>query len=144
LDALSKKKSTIAQEIDKAAKLLQRYVRLKSSDDNGYCQCVSCGRIAHYSTMDGGHYYSRRHIRLKCFEENVHPQCKRCNMLMSDPVIHDAYKAFMVDMYGERRVKAMKKITYLPPKKFNRDEVIQFSRDLKERIKDEEWRIGEV
>ena len=139
-----RKLRTVAQEVDMAAKLLQRYVRLKASDDNGYCQCVSCGRVAHYAKMDGGHYYSRRHIRLKCFEENVHPQCKRCNMLMNDPVINDAYKEFMVDMYGERRVKAMKKITYLPRKKFNRDEVIEFQRNLKARIKQEEHRVGEI
>jgi len=138
------KKKTIAQEVEDAAKLLQRYVRLKASDDNGYCQCVSCGRIGHYKTMDGGHYYSRRHIRLKCFEENVHPQCKRCNMLMSDPVIHDSYKASMIDMYGERRVRAMKKLTYLPPMKFNRDEVIQFQRVLKEKMAKELYRLGDL
>lgn len=63
---------------------------------------------------------------------------------MSDPVINDAYKAFMVDMYGERRVKAMKKITYLPPKKFNRDEVIQFQREIKEKIGQELYRIGDM
>ena len=50
----TRKKRTIAQEVDMAAKLLQRYVRLKASDDNGYCQCVSCGKVAHYATMDGG------------------------------------------------------------------------------------------
>jgi len=141
---VTRKKLTVAQEVEKAGKLLQRYVRLKASDYNGYCQCVSCGRVAHYATMDGGHYYSRRHIRLKRFEENVHPQCKRCNMLMSDPVIHDSYKAFMIDMYGERRVKAMKKITYLPPKKFDREEVIQFQRELKEKIGQELYRIGDM
>ena len=36
-----RKKSTVAQEVEKAAKLLQRLVRLKASDDNGYCQCVT-------------------------------------------------------------------------------------------------------
>ena len=138
-----RKKTTVAQEVEKAAKLLQRYVRLKGSDENGYCQCVSCGKVDHYKAMDGGHYYSRRHTRLKCFEENCHIQCKRCNMLMSDPQVHDAYRDYMIEMYGERRLKAMKKLTYLPPKKYNRDEVIQFQKELKEKIKEEEYRIGE-
>jgi hypothetical protein len=50
----------------------------------------------------------------------------------------------MVDMYGERRVRAMKKLTYLPPRKWVREDVIQFARDLKEQIKEQERRIGEM
>ena len=32
-----RKPPTIAQEVEKAAKLMQRLVRLKASDDLGYC-----------------------------------------------------------------------------------------------------------
>lgn len=138
------KLKTVAKEVDEAAKLLQRLVRLKASDDNGYCSCVSCGRTGHYKGFDGGHYHSRSHSRLKLFEENIHPQCKRCNMLMGDPRIQDAYRNFLIETYGERRVRAMKKLTYLPPVKFNRDEVKEFQKELKARIKTEEWRIGEI
>ena len=60
-----RKKSTIAQEVDKAAKLLQRLVRLKASDDNGYCQCVTCGKVDHYKNMQGGHFYGRRNLVFK-------------------------------------------------------------------------------
>lgn len=138
-----RKKLTVAQELEKAATLLQRYIRMKASDDSGYCHCVSCGRAGHYKTMDAGHYHSRRHIRLKCFEENIHVQCKRCNMLMGDPIVHDAYRQHMIDMYGERRLKAMKKLTYLPPKKFYRDEIIQFQREIKEKIGQQLYRLGD-
>jgi hypothetical protein len=75
-----RKKATVAQEVEKAAKLLQRYVRLKASDDNGYCQCVTCGKVDHYKAMQGGHFYSRRHTVFKLFEENIHPQCPACNV----------------------------------------------------------------
>ena len=105
-----RKKTTIAQEVDKAAKLLQRLVRLKASDENGYCQCVTCGKIDHYKSMQGGHFYSRRHLVFKLFEENLHPQCAGCNL------------------YG----------------KFDRKEVIQFAQQLKEQIKEQESRIGEI
>lgn len=137
-----RKAKTIAQEIEVAAKLLQKLVRMKAADDCGYAQCVSCGKIDHWKAMDGGHYFSRRHTRLKCFEENIHVQCKRCNMLMGDPQVHDAYRDYMIEMYGERRLKAMKKLTYLPPKKYNRDEVIEFQKQLKEQIKEQEKRIN--
>ncbi|MDA7760515.1 recombination protein NinG [bacterium] len=138
----TKKRKTIAQEVDKAAVLLQKLVRMKAADDNGYAQCVSCGRVDHWKGMDGGHYYSRRHTRLKLFLENLHIQCKRCNMLMGDPQVHDAYRDYMIDMYGERRLRAMKKLTYLPPKKFDRDEVIAFQQDIKRQIKEQEERLG--
>jgi hypothetical protein len=54
------------------------------------------------------------------------------------------YRQWMVDYYGERRVKAMERLAWRPAKKFNRDEVIQFARDLKQQIKEQEWRIGEI
>ena len=40
----------------KALQTLQKLVRLKAADDNGYCECVTCGKIAKYTEMDGGHY----------------------------------------------------------------------------------------
>ena len=64
-------------------------------------------------------------------------------MLMGDPQVHDAYRDYMIQMYGERRLRAMKKLTYLPPKKFNRDEVVEFQKYLKEQIKIQAERLGE-
>jgi hypothetical protein len=65
-------------------------------------------------------------------------------MNMGDAVVSEGYRQYMVDMYGERRVRAMKKLTYLPPRKWVREDVIQFARDLKEQIKEQERRIGEM
>jgi len=140
-----KKKSTVAQEVDKAAKLLQRIVRLKASDDNGYCQCVTCGKVDHYKNMQGGHFYGRRNLVFKLFEENIHPQCPACNLYgMKTTKIQEAYRIYMEDTYGARRIRAMQRLAWRASPKFNRDEVIQFSGDLKEQIKQEEWRIGEM
>ena len=66
-----RKKTTVAQEVDKAAKLLQRLVRLKASDDNGYCQCVTCGKIDHYKAMQGGHFIPRGRTVFKLYEPNI-------------------------------------------------------------------------
>ena len=139
-----RKKATVAQEVEKAAKLLQRYVRLKASDDNGYCQCVTFGKADHYKAMQGGHFYSRRHTVLKPFEENIHPQCPACNVYgMKTTRTQEAYRIYMEDMYGARRVRAMQKLSWRASPKFNRVEVIEFQRELKEKSKDEEYRIGE-
>ena len=140
-----RKKTTVAQEVEKAAKLLQRYVRLKSSDDNGYCQCVTCGKLDHYTAMQGGHFYSRRHIVFKLFEENIHVQCPACNQWgMKTTKIQEAYRIFMEDMYGARRIRAMQRLAWRASPKFNREEVIQFQRELKDKIGQELYRIGDI
>ena len=138
-----RKRLTIAGEIEKAAVLMQKLVRMKSADDNGYATCVTCGRVAHYKTMDGGHYFSRRHTRLKLFEGNCHTQCKRCNMMMGAPIINDAYRMYIINTYGQRRLDAMKKLTYLPPKKIYRHEIQDYHAYLKEQIKEQKKRLGE-
>ena len=140
-----RKKSTVAQEVEKAAKLLQRLVRLKASDDNGYCTCVTCGKVDHYKNMQGGHFMPRGRTVFKLFEENIHPQCPHCNcwgMKQAHYVLK--YREYMVDTYGERRIKAMERLAWRASPKFERDDVLQFSRKLKEQIKEEEWRIGEM
>lgn len=140
-----RKKTTVAQEVDKAAKLMQRLVRLKASDDNGYCQCVTCGKVDHYKNMQGGHFYGRRHLVFKLYIANCHPQCPGCNLYgMKTTKIQEAYRIYMEDMYGARRIRAMQRLAWRPSPKFNREQVIQYARDLKEQIKDQEWRIGEM
>lgn len=124
--------------------MLQRLVRLKASDDNGYCQCVTCGKIDHYKNMQGGHFYSRRHTVFKLFEENIHVQCPACNQWgMKTTKIQEAYRIYMEDLYGVRRIRAMQRLAWRASPKFNRDEVITFQRDLNERIQDEVFRIGD-
>ena len=141
----TRKKSTVAQEVEKAAKLLQRYVRLKASDDDGYCHCVTCGKLDHYTAMQGGHFYSRRHTVFKLFEENIHVQCPACNQWgMKTTKIQEAYRIYMEDMYGARRIRAMQKLAWRASPKFNREEVIQFQRELKEKIGQELYRIGDM
>ena len=54
------------------------------------------------------------------------------------------YRQWMADSYGERRVKAMERLAWRASPKFDREEVIQFARQLKEQIKEQEWRIGEI
>jgi hypothetical protein len=140
-----RKKTTVAQEVEKAAKLLQRYVRLKASDDNGYAQCVTCNKIDHYKNLQGGHFIPRGRTIFKLFEENIHPQCAHCNcwgMKQAHYVLK--YRQYMVDTYGERRIRAMERLAWRASPKFNREEVIQFQQALKEKMGQELYRIGEL
>jgi hypothetical protein len=54
------------------------------------------------------------------------------------------YRQWMVHAYGENRIKAMERLAWRASPKFDREEVIQFARNLKEQIKEQEWRIGEI
>jgi 5-methylcytosine-specific restriction endonuclease McrA len=138
-----RKQLTLAQEVEKAAVLLQRYVRLKASDDNGYCTCVTCGKVDNFQAMHGGHFIPRNRSRLKLLEENIHPQCPQCNcwgMKQTHYVLR--YRDYMVDNYGERRVKAFEKLAWMTSPKFDRQEVLDFQKELKEKIKIEEERVG--
>ena len=139
-----RKKTTVAQEVEKAAKLLQRLVRLKASDDNGYCQCVTCGKIDHYKAMQGGHFIPRGRTVFKLYEPNIQVQCPSCNLWgMKQAHYVLRYRQWMVDTYGECRVKAMERLAWRASPKFYREEVIQFARELKEQVKEEEYRVGE-
>ena len=124
--------------------LLQKLVRLKASNNRGFSRCVSCNKWVYFKNCDGGHYLSRRHLRLKLYEENIHVQCKGCNMRMGCPTVHDEYRTYMYDMYGVRRVKAMKRLTKWSKPKFKMDEVLEFKKYLCGQIKIHLERLGEM
>lgn len=92
------KKKTIAGLVEQAATILQRIVRMKAADENGYCTCVTCGKVDHYKNMDGAHFISRVKTRHKLLEENIHVCCKKCNGYLGGN--YQAYTLFMVDTYG--------------------------------------------
>lgn len=129
------KKKTIAQEVDAAAVLLQKLVRLKAADENGYCKCVTCGVSKHYKEMQGGHFISRRYTGTKIIEENVNPQCYGCNgPKAKDGTVTIAYTLYMTDMYGREYVDELQKIKHVP-KKYTRDEIADIKKEFRDRIK---------
>ena len=133
---------TIAQEIDHAAKLLQKLVRMKAADDNGQCRCVTCGKWAHWKDMQGGHFIARGSKKWKLVEENIHPQCPGCNGFgMKYGNAEAEYTCFMIDTYGRDMVDEMK-ATRSEVKKYTRTEVADLVSDIKAQIKLHEKRIS--
>ena len=123
------------------ARLLQKLVRLKAADKNGYCECVTCGIRKHWKEMQGGHFIERRKTSTLLEETNVHPQCPGCNlykMKVSSTIL--AYRRFMVDMYGEEFVNQLE-IESSKPKKFTADELCALKKELNERINE---RLDEI
>ena len=124
---------------------MQKLVRLKAADKDGYCKCVTCGVVKHYKQMQGGHYYGRKEaLVFKLWEENIHPQCPKCNWKgMNTTKVREQYRMYMEDMYGVRRVKAMNRLAYRKPPKFRMSEVKAFQKDLRKQIKIQLERLGE-
>jgi len=132
------KKKTIATLVNDAATLLQKLVRMKAADSNGYASCVTCGVTRHWKELQGGHFISRRFTAHKLLEENIHPQCAGCNgPKMGNPI---PYTLFMQDMYGREFVEeleATKGIT----KKYSRPEILEIIEELRVQVNDLEIRL---
>ena len=138
---MAKKSKTAAQCAELCAKDLQRLVRMKASDDNGFCQCVTCGKVDRYTNMQGGHFIERGRSATKLLEENVHPQCPGCNcfkMKTATGVLE--YRRYMVEMYGEDEVRHIEDISK-KPHKWVRSDILSYHKEVKELIKYHESRI---
>ena len=131
----------IGKLVDQAATLLQKLVRLKAADDNGYCQCVTCGKFDHWKNMQGGHFIPRGNAATKLVEENINPQCKGCNgFAMKHGDAAHRYTLYMVDMYGRAEVDEMLRAKHKPFKWF-RPDVEDMIKELKEQVKELEAKL---
>jgi hypothetical protein len=60
-------------------KVFSEYIRLRDSNENGYCTCITCGAVRHWKGLDAGHGIPRQYWATRYNEKNVHAQCKPCN-----------------------------------------------------------------
>jgi hypothetical protein len=72
-----KPKSKLIKELDI---LFSQFVRLSNSID-GFCSCVTCGRVYEWKKIQAGHFISRQHYSVRWDERNVKPQCYGCNVM---------------------------------------------------------------
>lgn len=93
----------------KALKLFQLKRRLESCNEDGYCACVTCGKVGHYTKMQGGHFIPKGKSSYHAFnDDNVHVQCPGCNLYgMKHGIAAHNYTMFMIEKYGKKRVNAM-------------------------------------
>lgn len=74
-----KPKSALQKAEAKAWKAFSLYVRIRDANNNGYCRCITSGRLVHWKDCDAGHFISRRHKATKFHEQNVHAQSRHDN-----------------------------------------------------------------
>ena len=128
----------------KALKTLQKLLRISAADDNGYCKCVSCGKLDHYKNMDGGHFIPKGSSSRWALEEsNVNAQCKGCNgFSMKHGSAEAQYTLWMIDWVGKDQVEYML-ATKNDPVKFYAADYREMIADWSEQIKAHERRLGE-
>lgn len=101
-----KKKAKAGQSKSSLIKLLDKwfsyYIRLKFSDKNGYCRCISCSKIYFWKDIQNGHYMSRRYMSTRFSEDNCRPQGVECNIFNQGAI--QMYRRALVKEIGEQRV----------------------------------------
>lgn len=137
------KKKTLPKLKKQALELIQLLVRVKASDDNGYCECVTCNAIKKWNDgMQGGHFISRGKTRWCLVEENVHPQCAACNGFgMKYHNKEAVYTIYMQEMYGSEFVQEMID-TQGDIVKLSRFDLEDLIKDFSAQIKEHKARIG--
>ena len=102
------KAKTLRKLVDDVAVELQKHVRLKAADSNGYVQCVTCPKKKHWKEMDGGHYISRSKTITAFSRLNVWAQCKHCNRHLSGNPI--GYRKGLIDRVGIESVEFLEEV----------------------------------
>ena len=74
------KEIQIKQLILDLDKVFSIVVRQRGMSETGLNSCYSCGKVAHWSDLQCGHYLSRTHYSTRWTLENCRPQCIKCNM----------------------------------------------------------------
>lgn len=69
--------------LDKLLIVIQKYVRLRDTDQSGYGRCICCKTKIHYSKGNGWHYIPRAYKSVCINLYNINLQCSTCNYLMS-------------------------------------------------------------
>ena len=66
--------------VKKLDTIFSEFIRLRTANGNGFVECVTCGKVDHWRSMDCGHFMSRKNISTRWHEDNCQVQCKSCNV----------------------------------------------------------------
>ncbi len=100
---------TIIKRLDKK---FSRMRRLQEADAEGYCVCVSCGKVDFWKNMDGGHFVERDVWWTRYDKMNVWPQGKSCNRFKGGR--KGWFGAFLRARFGNDPIDAMVALSKKP------------------------------
>lgn len=73
------KKTDRKKLIVKLDEVFSEWIRLRDSDHEGMCQCITCDHAFHWRAGDAGHFVDRDQMATRWEEDNVNGQCRNCN-----------------------------------------------------------------
>lgn len=77
------KPKTVSTLKKKVWRIFSWYIRLRDSDDQGYCYCFTSGKRMHWKDAQAGHFVSRKYNNTLYHERNVHAQSPYDNCHLS-------------------------------------------------------------
>ena len=92
-------KSTLVKRLDD---VFSKFIRLRDSNKDGMCQCISCGRVHYWKEIQNGHYMSRRYMSTRFDEMNCNAQCVACNIFNQGNI--QMYRQNLIKKIGEKNV----------------------------------------
>ena len=108
-----------------------RYIRIKEANENGMCECYTCGKIDHWKYLQCSHYIKRGHYGLRWDSRNAKPACINCNELLNGNI--NEYTIRLEKEYPglTNQLKEQSREIY----KYNRDELKELIIDLRLKLK---------
>lgn len=86
------------------------YIRLRDSNKDGMCYCISCGSKHYYKEMQAGHYIGGRGNSVLFHEDIVNAQCVACNIFAGGNYID--YHFAMRKKYSERQLQEFNQLKH--------------------------------
>lgn len=100
--------------------VFSEWVRRKDADSLGMAQCVTCGAVGHWTTMDAGHFWKRSHQATRYDPVNVAVQDTRCNRFRGGAEAEHA--AYILKTYGKEVFDELE-VRHRQIKKWTREEI---------------------
>lgn len=76
-----------------------KFIRLRDSDEDGYCTCCTCGKTQFWKEVDNGHFVKRNIEVTRYDEKNCNAQCRACNNYGKGE--EQLHKEYIDNKYGE-------------------------------------------
>ena len=129
-----------AKCIEATAIKFQKMIRMEAADDDGFLNCVTCGRNVHWKAANAGHYYSRIHKSVVFYEPNCHPQCVHCNLPRGLGGNLGEYRRYLEETYTDVLLEDMEEMKKTP-RKYSLPELAEMRQRFLDRIKIQEKRL---
>jgi len=109
------------------------YIRMRDSNSNGMCKCITCDKVKHWKEMDTGHFQSRRYLLTRYDEHNANAQCQNCNQWNSGEQYRHGLE--IDKKFGEGTAKELENKAR-GMQKMTKEDVMELAREFKEMAED--------